>query len=310
MTWKVLVASSALFVLDANGAALWQGQPQTSSAFRAGVDMVVLQVSVTERGRRYVPDLQAEDFTVLEDGRPQPLVFFSRTRTPVALSLLLDTSTSMEPVMGLAQNAAVEFARRLGPEDVAQVVAFSSGVSVAQAFTTSVPDLERAIRRTRANGSTSLYNAVYIALNELHVLRANHAGGIRRHAIVLLSDGDDTTSLVSFNQVLERAQQLDVAIYAIGLRVSPEDRLSTRFDEGRFVLRQLAQATGGRVFFVERAEELTQVYGQVAEELSHQYTLAYVPTSARRDGQWRTVSVRVARPECVAATRPGYFAAR
>ena len=79
MIWKVLVASSALFVLDANGAALWQGPPQTSPAFRAGVEMVVLQVSVTGRGRRYVADLQAEDFTVLEDGRPQPLVFFSRS---------------------------------------------------------------------------------------------------------------------------------------------------------------------------------------------------------------------------------------
>jgi Ca-activated chloride channel family protein len=272
--------------------------------------MVVLQVSVTEQGRRYVSDLRAEDFTVFEDGKPQPLAFFSRLRTPVALSLLLDTSTSMDSMLGLAQNAAVAFAKRLGPEDVAQVIAFNSGVSILHPFTASLPELEGAIRRTRAGGSTSLYTAVYVALNELRTLRANHSGGIRRHAIVLLSDGEDTSSLVSFDQVLELAQRLDVAIYAIGLSLSPEDRAGARFDEGRFVLRQLAQATGGRVFFAERPEELSQVYGQVAEELSNQYTLAYVPTRAARDGRWRTLTVRVARPECVAATRPGYFAAR
>ncbi len=307
---KLSVALCVLLAIEANGAARRQVQSPSSPAFRGGVEMVVLQVTVTDQSRRYVPDLRAEDFTVFEDGRPQALTFFSRMQTPVALSLLLDTSGSMDTMIGLAQNAAVGFARRLGPEDVAQVIAFNSRVAVLQPFTGSLPQLESAIRRTQAGGSTSLYTAVYVALNELRALRASHAGAIRRHAIVLLSDGEDTSSLVAFDQVLELAQRLDVAIYSIGLRVSADDRAGGRFDEGRYALRQLAQVTGGRVFSAERPEDLSQVYGQIAEELSNQYTLAYVPTRVGRDGQWRSVVVRVVRPECVAATRPGYFPSR
>ena len=284
-----------------------QGQTLPQPSFRAGVEMVVLQVTVTEGGRRYVRDLVAEDFTVFEDGRAQPLAFFSHTRTPVALSLLIDTSTSMEGMLGLAQDAAIAFVRRLGPDDVAQVIAFSSGVSIVQPFTGALPELEAAIRRTRAHGSTALNTATYVALTELRKLRGGDGGGVRRHAIVLLSDGEDTSSLVSFEQVMDLAQRADVAIYPIGLRLPSGDQVSARFNEGAFVLRQLAQATGGRVFFADRPQDLTHVYGQVADELSNQYTLAYVP-ARRRDGRWRTISVRVARPECVAATRPGYFA--
>lgn len=183
---------TTLFViLVSTGAALRVQTPP--SQFRGRVEMVVLQVTVTGPRRTYVPDLQQTDFTVLEDGRPQSLTFFSQTRTPLALSLLLDTSTSMQPMLGLAQDAASGFARRLGPADVAQVIAFDSRVHMLQPFTSRVEDVEAAVRRTSASGSTSLYNAVYVALDELRSVRAS-VGEIRRHAIVVLSDGEDTSS--------------------------------------------------------------------------------------------------------------------
>lgn len=109
---------------------------------------------------------------------------------------------------------------------------------------------------------------------------------------------------------MERAQRLNVAIYPIGLQAYPDTSGNARFNGGRFVLRQLAQATGGRVFFAERAEDLAGIYGQVADELASQYTLAYVSANTQRDGRWRTVAVRVGRPQCVASTRPGYFPGR
>lgn len=285
-------------------------QTPSSPAFRAGVDMVVLQVTVTEPGRGYVRNLHQEDFTVFEDGRPQPVSFFSSTRAPLALSLLLDTSTSMQPMLGLAQDAASAFARRLGPEDVAQVIAFNSRVHMLQPFTNRMADLETAVRRTTASGSTALHTAVYVALHELRMMQAGRRSEIRRHAIVLLSDGEDTSSVVGFDQVIELARRLNVAIYSIALRLSPEDRSSGRFDQGTFVLRELAKVTGGRVFFAARAQDLAGVYDQVAEELSNQYTLAYVPANTQRDGRWRTIAVHVRRPACVASTRPGYFAAQ
>jgi Ca-activated chloride channel family protein len=281
-----------------------RGQAPSQPVFRTGVDMVVLRVTVTEAGRRYVSDLDMPDFTVLEDGRPQRLSFFSRARTPIALSLLLDTSTSMEPMLPLAQDAAVTFARRLGSDDVAQVVAFSNAVSILQPFTGSPQELESAIRRTRAGGPTSMFTALYVALSELRNQRAKDPAGLRRQAVVLLSDGEDTSSLVPFEQVLELAQHSDVAIYAIAL-VSP-DHSAGAFDEGKFVLRQLTQATGGRVFEAQRPQDLTNVYAQVADELANQYTLAYAPANSTRDQRWRTIAVQVSRPDCVARTRAGY----
>jgi Ca-activated chloride channel family protein len=277
---------------------------QQSGKFRAGVELVSLNVTVTD-GAKYVTGLEQDAFEVYEDGAKQAITFFSRIQQPIALAILLDTSNSMEENLSTAQEAAIGFVRRMRKEDAIEVIEFNSQVRVAQTFTNDVAGLERAIRQATVNGSTSLYNAIYVSLNELKKERARSADEIRRQAIVVLSDGDDTSSLVEYDVVLEMAKRSETAIYAIGLRQTEIGR--PKFREAEFVLRQLAQETGGRSFFVTGAAELPKIYEQISEELASQYSIAYSSRNPMRNGAWRRVEVRVNRPGLSARARRGYY---
>lgn len=123
----------------------------------------------------------------------------------------------------------------------------------------------------------------------------------------MLSDGEDTSSLVSFEEVLDLAKRSETAIYSIGIR-SKDPTAMRGFREAEFVLRQLAQETGGRAFFPTNPADLSGIYGQIAEELSSQYTLGYTSKNPRRDGMWRRIVVRLTRPDVVARTKQGYYA--
>ncbi len=273
--------------------------------FRVGVDVVSLNVTVTDGTGKYVTDLNQEDFDVYEDGVRQNLTFFSRTQQPISLALLLDTSASMEEKMPIAQEAAIGFAHQLHKEDQAEIIDFDSQVRILAPFTGDGAALEKAIRATTANGSTSLYNAIYISLKELRKTKAESTSDIRRQAIVLLSDGDDTSSLIEFDEVLDLAKRSETAIYAIGLRQGEVGR--REFKEAEFVLRQLSQETGGRVFFPTDARELPKIYQTIWEELASQYSIGYTSGNPKRDGAWRRIAVRIQRPGLTARTKQGYY---
>ncbi len=283
-------------------------QPPQAPAqvFRAGVEIVSLNVTVTDAQGRYITDIGQEEFGVFEDGAKQELTYFNRTNLPIALSLLIDSSASMEQRMENAQDAAIGFAKRIRPQDLAQVVDFDSRVEIKLGFTNKVDELETAIRTTSAGGSTALHNAVYISLKELAKVKAKNPDEIRRQAIVVLSDGEDTSSLVSFEEVLELAKRSETAIYTIGLQ--PRETSALRgFREAEFVLRQLAQETGGRSFFAKQIEELRDVYAQIADELSSQYSMGYASKNPRRDGAFRRIVVQASRPSTTARTKRGYY---
>lgn len=284
-------------------------QPADQPTFRAGVEVVSLNVTVTERDGRFVSGLPQEAFSVYEDGVKQEIIFFSGTQLPTALGLLVDTSASMNDKMAITQQAAIGFVERMRAEDILTIVDFDSRAEILQGFTSDQAQLTAAIRRTTAGGSTSLYNAVYVALNEFKKIRAaNTQQEVRRQAIVVLSDGEDTSSLVPFEEVLELAKRSEVAIYTIGLKDGADKaRPMGGFRESDFVLRQFAQETGGKAFFPTSAAELPAIYGQVADELASQYTLGYASRNARRDGRWRRVVVRVERPNTIARTKQGYY---
>lgn len=273
---------------------------------RSGVELVSLNVTVTEGGSsKYLTDLTEKEFEVYEDGARQKVTFFSRTLQPISLALLLDTSASMEDRMTVAQEAAIGFARQLRKEDQAEVIDFDSQVRILSPFTNDAVALEKAIRTTSPNGSTSLYNALYISLKELKKIKATATSDIRRQAIVLLSDGDDTSSLIEFEEVLDLAKRSETVIYAIGLR---QGELARReFKEAEFVLKQLATETGGRAYFVNDARELQKIYQSIWDELSSQYSLAYSSGNPKRDGAWRRVQVRLLRPNASARTKQGYY---
>jgi Ca-activated chloride channel homolog len=309
--WLSLVAAAALIappvVSTSEPTHAQEKPPQDRQIFRAAVDIVSLNVTVVDNQNRYITDVTQQEFSVFEDGAKQELTFFNRTTLPIALSLLIDTSASMENRMAIAQEAAIGFARKLRSQDLAQVVDFDSRVEIAQDFTNSVPELEKAIRATAAGGSTSLHNAIYISLKELAKIKAKRAEEVRRRAIIVLSDGEDTSSLVSYEEVMDLAKRSETAIYSIGLQ-SKDSTQGKGFREAEFVLRQFAQETGGRSFFPSRVEDLKDVYGQIADELSSQYTIGYASKNSRRDGAWRRIVVQVARPNTTARTKRGYYA--
>ena len=280
--------------------------PPDRPAFRAGIEIVSLNVTVTDTGSRYITDLENTDFSVFEDGVKQDVTFFNRRQQPIALSLLLDSSASMEDKLPMLQSAAVSFVKRLKSNDMAQIIDFDSRVEIRQAFTGNQPELEQAIGRTAAGGSTSLHNALYIALKELRKIRAVSEEDVRRQALIVFSDGEDTSSLISFDEVLDLAKRSETAVYTIALRGT--DTQSKGFREAEFVMRQLAQETGGRAFFPLRAEDLTVVYGQIADELASQYTLGYTPKNGKRDGAWRRIVVQTTRANVTPRAKRGYFA--
>jgi Ca-activated chloride channel family protein len=275
-------------------------------SFRAGVDIVSLNVTVTDGMSRYVTDLEQSEFSVFEDGIKQEVSFFNRRQQPIALSLLLDSSASMEDKIPTLQAAAINFVKRLKSNDLAQVFDFDSRVEVRQAFTGNLGELESAIGQVSAGGSTSLHNAIYIALKELRKVRAVSEEDVRRQALIVFSDGEDTSSLISFDEVMDLAKRSETAIYTIALR--GVDTQSKGFREAEFVMRQLAQETGGRSFFPARVEDLAGVYQQIADELASQYTIGYTSKNGRRDGAWRRIVVQVARASITPRTKKGYYA--
>ncbi len=276
--------------------------------FGAGIEVINLNVSVTDPDNRYVTSLGRDDFAIFEDGIKQGLSLFSHDNLPISLVLMLDTSASMDEKLSVAQTAAVQFTKTLRPEDMASVVQFNDRATTLQTFTSDQGLLENAVRSTRATGPTALHNALYIALKELQ--KQKSAKELRRRAIVLLSDGEDTASLVSDEQVEELARQSEVAIYAISLRPNrPSDRERLAFSQAVHLLTTLARDSGGQVFFPNSLSELDSVYGRIAEELRTQYNIGYASDNVRRDGKWRRIVVRVAqRPELVVRHKLGYYA--
>ena len=266
-----------------------------------------LNVTVTDSMSRYITDLESADFSVFEDGVGQDVTSFNRREQPIALSLLLDSSASMENHLATLQVAATNFVTRLKPQDIAQIVDFESRVQIRQAFTGNHAELAAAIQQTAAGGSTSLYNALYVALRELGKVRAVKEEDIRRQALIVFSDGEDTSSLVSFDEVLDVAKRSETAIYTIALREAGAAQ-TKGFREAEFTLRTLARDTGGRAFFPLGISDLAGVYGQIADELASQYSLGYTSKNVKRDGRWRQLAVRVSRPGLTPSAKNGYYA--
>lgn len=281
---------------------------QAAQVYRAGADAVVLAVTVTNPAGHHVPDLKATDFQLFEDGVPQEITHFSINPEPLSLSLLIDTSASMEldSRLTIAQQAAVGFIGRLQENDLAQILDFDNRTNVLAPFTNDKAELERALRKMKPGGSTSLYNAIYTAISELRRERQEHADVRRRQAIVLLSDGEDTSSRLSYEDVLEVAKRSEVNVYAIAMQ--PKEPRGG-WNESEFVLKSLTRDAGGRVFFVTDPQQLPAIYGQISEELSHQYSIGYVPKNTKgARGAWRRVTIQVMKKDAAARTRAGYYA--
>ncbi len=267
--------------------------------------LVNTRVSVRDAQGRFVSGLTMNDFTVLEDGKEQPIIYFSQeSDQPLSVALVVDRSRSVQTVLGRAQNAVHDFINsvmRTG-KDRACLVAFDSDVHLVQDFTDDSDTLALAVNKLTAAGGTSVFDAVY------KTSRDKLAGieGARR-VIVLITDGDDTTSNASIEQATEMAVRNNVTVYAI--RLPGENSLNGREQQGKPVLTRLTEATGGRQFHLDGGEgQLAGFLSKLQEEMRGQYSIGYQFQSASSARSFRKITIRLLQPALKAFTRSGYYA--
>jgi Ca-activated chloride channel family protein len=283
--------------------------------FRAEVDLVALNVVVTDGEEKYVTGLAPADFAVYEDGVQQDVSFFGSADVPLDLAILLDTSSSMAGKLQIAQQAAVGLVSTLRPGDRATVVDIKDATKIVFPLGGNVEAAKHAILATAPGGGTALYNGTYLALKEMS-RQARQNGDVRRQAIVLLSDGADTASLLSFDDVMDVAKRSGIAVYTVSLTSQAESvRASSQgrryFSQSDFSMRALAQETGAKSFFPVDVNDLPKIYSAIADELATQYALGYTSKNPKIDGTYRRVVVRVtAMPNLRTRTRAGYLSAR
>jgi Ca-activated chloride channel family protein len=285
----------------------------TEGIFRSGVDLVSLNVIVTDNRDRFVTGLGQNDFSVFEDGIEQDVTFFAAANVPLDLAILLDVSSSMSEKLATVQEAAVGFVSHLRAGDRVTVVGVKDSARVLHDLDGDIAGAREAIRRTTASGGTALYNGLYTTIKQMQKVHASDEGEIRRQAIAVLTDGDDTASIVTFDDVLAVAKQAGIAIYTIALKSQyPTALLATlkNSSESEFAMKALAQETGARSFFPADISQLAGVYGSITQELANQYALGYTSSNAKRDGGFRRIFVRVDEPNVRARTRSGYGVAK
>ena len=275
---------------------------QDDDVVRVNTELVVLNVTVTDKAGQYVKGLKASDFKVYEDGvevQPNMIASFSLQESPYAAVVLLDSSGSMEARFSLARSAAIRFLDGLRPEDVAAVYRFDSKVERVQEFSGG-RDLAPMAYGIRARGMTTLNDAIVEASKTLAERTE------LRKAIVVLSDGMDTFSKASSEKAVESALAVGASIYAVDMSSLEVSGTARRQSAGS--LKGFAEKTGGRFIATPGGPALRDAFTGIADELGHQYTISYRPLNQKRDGKWRTLEVKVMRDDLVVRTRKGYRA--
>ena len=269
------------------------------------VNLVVLHTTVLDDRQRFADGLKAENFRVFEDKVEQKLAVFKREDVPVSMGLVIDNSGSMRDKRPRVNEAAITLVHASNPQDEAFVVNFNDDfyLDLDKDFTSSIPELKEALERIDARGSTALYDAIIGSLD--HFKKASRD----KHVLLIVTDGEDNSSHYSLEKTIHEIQKTDTVIYTIGL-LSQESKKGAK--KAKRALEDIAKASGGVAYFPENVEDVHNICEQVAHDIRNQYTLAYYPTNARRDGTFRAVNVEVIPPrgrgKLVARTRNGYYA--
>jgi Ca-activated chloride channel family protein len=276
-------------------------QQQDAPVFRSNVEVVNILCTV-RRKDEYLTGLTREDFEVYEDDVEQEITYFAlesgADAQPLNIVLLVDTSGSVKDKLFFEQQAAAIFLEETlrKDKDLAAVVQFDSEINLVQDFTYDIRLLENSIEDIRAGGATKLYDAIYVSVNEL----LKHEVG--RKVLVVLSDGDDTQSIVEDDEAIKEAQDNDVVIFGIGVQGG-----RSRANFGK--LREFSRETGG-LFFNSKArlENLREAFSKINRAIKNQYAIAYIPKNQERDGSFREIKVNVKRRGVDVSHRRGYYA--
>jgi len=284
---------------------------ERAQQFRTGVEMVALSVSVTDGRGRNVSGLSAENFAVYEDGVQQPVSLFGSDHVPLDVAIVLDTSGSMASLLPLVKHGARDLLARLRDGDRATLVEIKRRVEVRRDMTPDLASVATAIAVVGAGGTTALYDGLYLSLRQFERERRQHPE-LRRQALVLFSDGYDTTSNLGFDEIARLARSVDVAVYTVTPDyhyVSPLDPGFDRRRNASWEMRTLSRDTGGLAFFPAKAEDLKPVYDTIAHDLVNQYAVGYLVPRSEDSRKFRQVAVRLVPPvKGVARTRVGYAA--
>jgi Ca-activated chloride channel homolog len=268
--------------------------------FKANTGAVVsIFATVIDRDNRLVPNLAREDFEVLDNDQPQPLTLFESESRPITAVVMLDTSFSMTTNLKFLKEAAEQFVIRLLPDDKAKVGAFNDKIEFGGRFTNNRDELVSDLRGLDYGNATRLFDAAVMSFDEL-------VGVEGRRVLVILTDGEDTSSKTSFRTVMERARNEDVMIYAIGLSSEYFDGIRVVRSKPDGSLRRFAEETGGGYFELKKTSELASTFTRVVQELHSQYALAFV--APRLDNKVHKLTVRLKQPGMTARARKSYLA--
>ena len=276
-----------------------QAQDQQVPIFRSGADIVPLYVTVTDPNDRLVANLTQADFEVYDNEVQQEIIVFRNDVQPISVVVMLDTSLSMAPQIGLLKAGAEQFLIRLLPGDQGRVGAFNDKIELSEVFTGDRDDLIDELDNLDFGNPTRLYDAVAVSLDALKGLEG-------RRVVLVFTDGDDNSSVVSSDDILDRAIGAGVMIYAIGLRAeffNGARMVRSRPDRN---LRKYAQETGGGYFELRDSDELGTTFTRVAQELHSQYVIGFAP--AELDGELHDLEVRVKQGSMTARARRSYVA--
>jgi VWFA-related protein len=336
---RTLIPAAAVCLLLSAASAQKRPRDGTSDeTIKVQVEMVSLPVVVATREGKRVTDLEQQDFQVFEDGVEQTIAGFAATDEPISVALALDTSGSTEQRLALIQKEAIQFVRMLHPDDSVAIMSFANDVSLLEDFSIDRDRNAYGIKETRPGGSTALYEAVWLALEEVL------APVRERKALVLFTDGVDTASRkVSNKETIEVAKETRATIYSVYYNTEwdarrprtlggptaggiplpyppvigplppaagpfpPGPGVSGDYGAGRRYLEELSEFSGGMVFNALEMGDLSVAFEQIARELASQYSIGYYSTSTKADGKFRKVEVRVRKPGLVARTKKGYI---
>jgi Ca-activated chloride channel homolog len=294
----------AVFLVAGAAACLLAAAAQDSAIFRSDTRIVVCHVTVIDKTGHLITNLPKDAFTVYENKVKQEIRGFKREDVPVSLGLVIDNSGSMRNKLEQVKAAAVALVQASNRDDEVFVVNFNDAAYLdlppGKDFTNSIQELQQALAKIDTRGGTAMRDAIQMSIE--HLKKAHRD----KKVLVVITDGNDNSSLISLDSLMRNAHQSEVLIYGVGLLNEEERREASR---ARHALNDLAEATGGKTFFPTNVEDVGHIAQQVAHDIRNQYTIEYSPSNSAMDGSFRQIKITVKAPgNPTVRTRSGYYA--
>lgn len=274
--------------------------PQTT--FRSDSRLVVLNVSVFDQEGRIVQGITKSAVTVYEDGVKQDIKVFRQEDVPVSLGLIIDNSGSMGDKRDRVNSAALALVKASNPQDEVFLIHFDTAAFLTTDFTSNIRQLEKGLQGSDAKGETAMRDALLLAIEHL-----KHSGKKDKKVLLVVTDGEDNSSVETLQHLVQAAHRSDVIIYGVGLLAAEKPESSAR---AKREVTELTLSTGGRAWFPNDVAEILRITPEIAHEVRNQYIAGYTPSNPATDGTFRKVRVEVNLPGVTVRTRSGYYAPR